>query len=110
MVVKLNNTLKILIAYTKLHWIYGVVGGYFILSVILFSYFKINIAIPCLIRLTTGLECPGCGLTHALAHLIRLEFSEAWSDNKLIFVILPAGLYYFLNDIKSFRKTIPATE
>lgn len=110
MAVKLNNVLKILMAYAKYHWLYSVIGIYFTLSIILFSYFEINIGIPCLIRLTTGFECPGCGLTHAFAHLIRLEFLEAWADNKLISVIIPAGTYYFLNDLISFGKTTPATE
>ncbi len=38
---------------------------------------------PCLIRLYTGWNCPGCGATRALHALLHLRVAEAWSLNPL---------------------------
>lgn len=38
---------------------------------------------PCLIRLCTGLSCPGCGATRALHALLHLRLEEAWRLNPL---------------------------
>ena len=38
------------------------------------------------------LECFGCGITRAIMHLMHMEFQEAWSFNKLSFLIMPIGL------------------
>jgi hypothetical protein len=102
----LNNWIKIILKYSIHNWLYTVVGGYFILSILLFSYFDINIGIPCLFRLATGLKCPGCGLTHAFAHIIKFQFAEAWADNKLSFIVLPAGVFFIIKDFISFRKKL----
>ncbi|HWZ23547.1 MAG TPA: DUF2752 domain-containing protein [Cytophagaceae bacterium] len=107
MVVKLNNILKNLFNYSIHNWLFTFATVYFLISILLFSYFKINIAVPCLIRLTTGFQCPGCGLTHAFAHIVKLEFTEAWTANKLSFIVLPAGAYYVVKDFISFSKTQP---
>ena len=105
MVVKLNNVLKNLFNYSIHNWLFTFAGVYFLISILLFSYFKINIAVPCLIRLTTGFQCSGCGLTNAFAHIAKLEFTEAWAANKLSYVVLPAGLYYAIKDFIAFSKT-----
>jgi hypothetical protein len=105
MAVKLNNFIGILFNYAKHNWLLTFLGAYFIISIFLFSYLNINIAIPCLIRLTTGFQCPGCGLSHAFAHMIKLEFTEAWVANKISFVVLPLGAYYVVKDFLSFSKT-----
>ena len=104
MAVKLNRNLKILFHYLIYNWIFAAVGAYFILSLIIFSYFDINVAIPCLIKLITGFKCPGCGLSHAFAHLIKLEFTEMWEANKFSFIVFPAGVYYIVKDFIAFRK------
>ncbi|MCD7741891.1 MAG: DUF2752 domain-containing protein [Ruminococcus sp.] len=48
-----------------------------------------GITIPCLFYEITGFKCPGCGVTHMLVHLIRLEFKEAFESNPLLFFMLP---------------------
>lgn len=101
----LTNWIKIILKYSAHNLIFMVVGGYFLLSLILFTYFQINIGIPCLFRLLTGWKCPGCGLTHAFAHMLQLEFAEAWQDNKFSFIVLPAGIFYLIKDFISFRKS-----
>jgi hypothetical protein len=97
--------LTLLFKYASENLFFTVVGGYFIFSLILFGYFGIDIGIPCLFRLATGLKCPGCGLSHAFAHLLKLEFAEAWEHNKLAFIVLPAGLFYLIKDFISFKKS-----
>ncbi len=101
----LNSWLKLILKYSSHNIFFTVVGGYFVLSLFLLGYFNIDIGIPCLFRLATGIKCPGCGLTHAFAHLLKLEFSEAWEHNKLAFIVLPAGIFYIVKDFISFRKS-----
>lgn len=48
---------------------------------------------PCGFFSVTGLRCPGCGLTTAFAHMVRLDIVEAVSANPLgvvLFVIMVA--------------------
>ena len=39
--------------------------------------------IPCMLHKTTGLECPGCGLTRAIAAVVRLDFAAAFAYHAL---------------------------
>ncbi len=102
---KQSNWIKAIFRYCKHHLLFTLVGAYFVLSMILFASTGINIGIPCLFRLVTGYTCPGCGLSHAFAHLLKLEFTEAWEHNKLIYFVLPAGVFYLIKDFNSFRKS-----
>lgn len=47
--------------------------------------------LPCPLRALTGLLCPGCGMTHAAADLLRLNIRDAFSDNMLF----PLYIAYF---------------
>jgi hypothetical protein len=40
--------------------------------------------LPCLWRLATGLTCPGCGLSRAIAFLVRGDAQAALGANKLV--------------------------
>lgn len=57
---------------------------------------------PCLVRLYTGLHCPGCGATRALHALLHLRLEEAWRLNPLWTAGAPAlavwGAWRFLMD------------
>jgi len=57
---------------------------------------------PCLVRLYTGLSCPGCGATRALHALLHLRLDEAWRLNPLWTAGAPAlavwGLWRALRD------------
>jgi len=44
---------------------------------------------PCLFRLLTGLQCPGCGTTRALHHLLHGDVAGAFSLNPMLFVAVP---------------------
>lgn len=44
---------------------------------------------PCLFRLLTGLQCPGCGGTRAVHHLLHGRFAEAFRYNAMLLVFGP---------------------
>lgn len=52
--------------------------------------------IPCVFRVLTGLQCPGCGMTHAIGALLHLDFSGAFHYNPLCLSIVPLLLLYLL--------------
>ncbi len=39
--------------------------------------------IPCMLHKITGLECPGCGLSRAIAAVVRLDLAAAFGFNLL---------------------------
>ena len=43
----------------------------------------------------TSLECPGCGMTRALAALLHGQFALSWHYNPLALLLLPALAAYF---------------
>ncbi|WZL82777.1 DUF2752 domain-containing protein [Vallitaleaceae bacterium 9-2] len=54
----------------------------------------------CPIKLTTGLPCPGCGMTRAHIALLNLDLSQALYYHPLFFV--PAGVFaiFLFQDIR----------
>lgn len=42
----------------------------------------------CVFHALTGLDCPGCGITRALHHLLHGRIGEAFALNPMIFVFL----------------------
>lgn len=51
------------------------------------------LGVGCPIRTVTGVPCPGCGLSRALAAVLRLDFAAAFAQNPMIFVLPPVFLY-----------------
>ena len=47
----------------------------------------------CPVKYLTGVPCPGCGLSRALAALLRLDFRAAFRFHPMIFVLPPVVLY-----------------
>ena len=47
----------------------------------------------CPVKYLTGVPCPGCGLSRALAALLRLDFRAALRLHPMIFVLPPVVLY-----------------
>ncbi len=54
-----------------------------------------GLAVPCMFRLITGIECPGCGVSRMCLALLRLDFSAAWEANPAIMALLPLGAAVF---------------
>lgn len=48
-----------------------------------------GLGVPCLFRLVTGLECPGCGITRMLGALARGDVAAAFRANAALTVLLP---------------------
>jgi len=99
-----SKILSVLFKYSVHNLIYSVVGGYFIFSLLVYTFFDINIGIPCLFTFLFGIHCWGCGMTHAILELIKLNFTGAYEENPLIFIVLPAGIYFIVQDFLTFVK------
>ncbi len=50
---------------------------------------KIGFGIPCLFRLVTRFQCPGCGITHLALCLMRGDLSGAFHANAMVLLLLP---------------------
>lgn len=66
---------------------------------------------PCIFRTVTGLYCPGCGSTRALARCLHLDLPGAFSYNPLVVLALPYlawHLVIFLRNALTDRPPTPA--
>jgi len=80
-----------------------------IIIIVLLIFYSIfveltHIAIPCPIHRLTGFYCPGCGVSRMLLSIIKLDFKKAFSYNQLLFILLPFGLFLFIESIISDIK------
>lgn len=69
-----------------------------------FFGYKTGMTIPCVFRLITGLKCPGCGVTHMLIQLMRLDFKDAWNCNQAVMLMLPVFLYLLCTGLYRYIK------
>lgn len=53
----------------------------------------------CIWKLLTGHKCFGCGMTHAIVSLLKLNFSKAIEYNPLVIIVFPLLLYLWLKYI-----------
>ncbi|MGY8954162.1 MAG: DUF2752 domain-containing protein [Flavobacteriales bacterium] len=97
----MSNTI---IKYITKNKILSIVCFYFLSSVILKAVADIDICIPCIWKSIFGVHCPGCGLTTAFISLIKLNFNNAFETNWLIFIIVPFGIYYMIQDYVKFQR------
>jgi hypothetical protein len=80
-----------------------------IIIIVLLIFYSIfveltHIAIPCPIHRLTGFYCPGCGVSRMLLSIIKLDFKKAFSYNQLLFILLPFGIFLFIESIISDIK------
>jgi hypothetical protein len=66
-------------------------GMPFVLLMLPADYFD-NGTTVCPSKALLDIECPGCGLTRGVMHLIHFDFLAAWEFNKLSFIIVPLGI------------------
>jgi hypothetical protein len=50
---------------------------------------RVHVFPPCLFHLATGLQCPGCGSTRALHHLLHGDVAGAFRLNPLLLAVPP---------------------
>lgn len=62
----------------------------------IYARFLMPFVPPCLFRMTTGLLCPSCGMTHSIFALCRLDFSEALRQNAIVPAALVLGLVFYV--------------
>lgn len=61
--------------------------------------------IPCPIFNITGIRCFGCGMTHALTAMLKLDFAAAFKYH-IMFWSVPILYLCFLKDGKLFKNKI----
>ena len=63
------------------------------------------VGISCPIKFLTGISCPGCGMTRALIHALRLDFAAAFFYHPLWIGLIPAVIAYFWLYVKGKEKS-----
>ena len=58
----------------------------------------------CPFKYSTGIPCPGCGITRALLQLLRLNFREAWNYNPCIYVYVAYAVLWLFYLRKNEEK------
>lgn len=66
---------------------------------------RTGFGIPCLFRLATGLQCPGCGITHMALCLMRGDLSGAFHANAMVLTLLPVGMILAAKITLRYLKT-----
>jgi hypothetical protein len=60
----------------------------------------------CLSKIMLDKECLGCGLTRATQHFIHFDFISAYNFNKLVFLVVPLLIYFWVKEIIKMYKKI----
>ena len=87
---------KIIITFLLLTFliIYLLVGNYF------------HLYIDCPIKKTTGLYCPGCGITRMFLSLLKLDFYQSFRYNPLLLITLPIFIFFIGDTILTKTKPL----
>lgn len=76
------------------------------INIIYYIFFKSFL--PCIIHKTTGLYCPGCGISRMLLSLLSLDFYQAFRYNPFLFILLLLTIAYHI--IKLITKKLLTKE
>jgi hypothetical protein len=60
--------------------------------------------LPCLWKLCFGITCPGCGLSHADAFLVRGHVAEALAANWMIVPVWLVAVRSFVTEISILHR------
>jgi len=61
----------------------------------------------CNLYQTTGLHCPGCGMTRAVHAALNGEIRQAVAQNVLVFVLIPYLIFYLLRTLWWYLWQLP---
>lgn len=73
-------------------------------SIYLYIFTTYGIGIPCVFYKVTGWQCPGCGMTRAIAQLWKGNIEQAISYNVLSVSIFPIFVIYLIYRIVVYIK------
>ncbi len=59
--------------------------------------------LPCIYKYIFGIACPGCGMSHALFSVFKLDFADAFNHH-FMFWSMPILYLYFLFDGRIFKN------
>lgn len=68
---------------------------------------RFHVGIPCMFHVITGLQCPGCGITHMLIYMAEHDFKSAYESNQMVFVLQPVIYYLVLKNVIVYIKGDP---
>lgn len=70
------------------------------------AYFMIfhNGESNCIVKRSIGIPCPGCGMTRALAYLLKFNFKEAFFYHPLVYLLPFLILIFLYQDTKAIYK------
>lgn len=51
-------------------------------------------------------ECPGCGMTRGVQHLLHLDFLTAYQFNKLSLIVMPLLIFLWLKEVFRIKKKL----
>lgn len=66
---------------------------------------KTGIGFVCPINFLTGLQCPGCGVSHMCIALMQLDFAAAFQANPAILLLSPILAAVLLQYLMHYIKT-----
>lgn len=72
---------KLLFKFIKKYWIILLILSLYILITYLLGVCN------CILKLITGIPCPGCGMTRACISILRFDFVQAFKYNPLVFIL-----------------------
>lgn len=95
-----------LLKYLRTNWvIYSLLLAYSGLLIV--NAMGIDIWLPsCPIHSTTGIECFGCGMNHALVDIFSGRFKEAWHHHPMAFIYPVLIAFWIGYDFMKFAKKI----
>lgn len=65
---------------------------------------RFHVGIPCMFHVITGLQCPGCGITHMLIYMAEHDFKSAYESNQMVFVLQPVLYYFILKNVIGYIR------
>ena len=68
-----------------------------------------GVGIPCLFNRVTGLECPGCGITHMYMAMFELDFYTAFKYNPYVFAIQLILYYFVIKEYLGWLRNVETT-
>lgn len=80
--------------------------GYYLISIILYVFFEIDILLPCLFKTIFNTACIGCGITKAFIQFLSLDLIGAYQSNPFVYILLPILAYAGIEDFRRVNRRL----